>query len=122
VRLLGYWPADFVFAFGVAMMFAVLWFLHLRGQINLVDCLTATDRHGIVRTDARKLIELATWYTLTLGFVYIVIQDKLTEWYVMAYIGGATVTRYLRDREQRLSSASTRQRPDNPDRIANAPF
>ena len=57
MRLLGYWPADFVFAFGVAMMFAVLWFLHLRGQINLVDCLTATDRNNIVRTDARKLVE-----------------------------------------------------------------
>ena len=96
------------------MMFAVLWFLHLRGQINLVDCLTATDRHGIVRTDARKLIELATWYTLTLGFVYIVIQDKLTEWYVMAYIGGATVTRYLRDREQRLSSVPRKLNIDPP--------
>src|SRR3990167_7946752 len=103
-------------------MMAVLWFLHLRGQINLVECVTATDRNGVVRTAARKLIEFATWYVLTLGFVYIVVHDKLTEWYVMAYIGGATITRFLRDREQRLSSASTRQRPDNPDRIANAPF
>jgi len=114
MRLLGYWPADFVFALGVALMFLVLWILHLRRAINLVDCLTATDRNGIVRTDARKLIEFCTWYALTLTLVYIVIQDKLTEWFVMAYIGGATVTRYLRDREQRLSSVPRKLNIDPP--------
>lgn len=104
MRLIGYWPADFVFAFGVAIMLAVIWILHLREQINLVDCVTSTDRNGVVRTDSRKLIEVATWYVLTLGFVYIVVQDKLTEWYVAAYLSGATLTRFLRDREQRLTT------------------
>lgn len=104
MRLGGYWPADFVFAVGVAFMFAVLWILHCRGRINLIECMTATDRNGIVRTDSRKMIEFCTWYVLSLGFVFICVQDKLTEWYVMAYLGGATLTRYLRDREQRLNS------------------
>lgn len=111
-RLMGYWPADFMFALGVAAMFAVLWFLHIRGKINLIECITATDRTGVVRTDARKMIEFCTWYILSLGFVYIVVNDKLTEWYVMAYIGGATITRYLRDREQRLAPAPAKV--DNP--------
>jgi len=98
-----YWPADFVFALGVASMFVVLGILHLRGKINLVECMTSTNRQGEVHTDPRKLIEISTWYVLTLGFVYIVVQDKLTEWYVAAYISGATLTRFLRDREQRLN-------------------
>ena len=114
MKLIGYWPADFLFAFGVALMFAVLWILHIRGQINLVECLTATDRKGIIRTDARKMIEFCTWYILSLGFVYIVVQDKLTEWYVVAYISGATLTRYLRDREQRMPQKQ-RSSIDNPD-------
>lgn len=121
MKFLGYWPADFVFAVGVAVMFAVLWFLHIRRKINLIECVTATDRNGIVRTDARKMIEFCTWYVLTLGFVYIVTQDKLTEWYVAAYLGGATLTRFLRDREQRLGSPEQPKRPagkpDNPDAL-----
>ena len=103
-RVLGYWPADFIFALGVALMFLVLWLLHHIGKINLIDCVTSTDRKGIVRTNGRKLIELASWYVLTLGFVYIVINDKLTEWYVVAYLGGATLTRFIGDRETRLGS------------------
>lgn len=102
-RILGYWPADFVFAAGVALMFLVLLLLHLQGKINLVECLQSTDRRGIVRTDPRKMIEFCTWYILTLGFVYIVVHDKLTEWYVAAYISGATLTRFLRDREKRMA-------------------
>ncbi len=102
MRVLGYWPADFVFALGVALMFLVLWFLHHIGSINLIDCLTSTDKKGVCRTNPRKLIEFCTWYVLTLGFVYIVVNDKITEYYIMAYIGGATLTRFLGDREQRL--------------------
>ena len=117
MRILGYWPADVVFALGVACMFAVLWFLHLTGRLNLIDCLTATDRKGITRTDARKLIEFCTWYALTLTLVYIVVQDRLSEWFIAAYITGATATRWLRDREQRLNSqpAGKPSKPDDPD-------
>lgn len=115
-ELLGYYPADFVFAMGVALMFGVLWFLHLRGTINLVECVTATDRTGTVRTDARKLIEFATWYCLTLGFVYIVVHGKLTEWYVVAYIGGSATIRYLRDREQRMQPQPPTNLPPVPGR------
>lgn len=104
-QVLGYWPADFVFAAGVALMFLVLWLLHLRGTINLVECMTSTDRNNVVRTDARKMIEFCTWYVMSLGFVYIVVNDKLTEWYVVAYLTGATATRFLRDREKRLNQA-----------------
>lgn len=107
--ILGYWPADFVFAAGVALMFLVLWLLHLRGTIDLVECVTATDRHQIVRTDSRKLIEFCTWYTLCLAFVYLVVQDKLTEWFVAIYVTGATATRFLRDREQRLNNAPAKE-------------
>lgn len=103
MRFLGYWPADFVFAVGVALMFAVLWFLHWSGRINLIECVTSTDRNGIVRTNPRKLIEFCTWYALTLTLVYIVIQDKLTEWFIAAYISGATLTRFIGDREQRMA-------------------
>ena len=119
MNFLAYWPADFVFALGVAVMFVVLFVLHLRGRINLIDCMTTRDKTGTVFTDPRKLIEIATWYVLTLGFVYIVVQDKLTEWYIAAYIGGATLTRFLRDREQRLNimpEASRKQMADKEDR------
>ena len=109
MRFLGYWPADFIFSLGVVLMFAALWYLHLSGKINLIDCITSTDKQGGIRTDPRKLIEFCTWYALTLTLVYIVVQDKLTEYFILAYIGGATTARFLRDREQRLNNVASRK-------------
>jgi len=99
------WSAIIFSAF-IALFFIVLLYYNHKGNITLHDLITATDRRGIDRTDARKLIELGTWYTMTVTLIYITVHDRLTEWFVVAYLSAATMTRWLRDREKRLSAKS----------------
>jgi len=40
---------------------------------------------------------------MTLGLWYLVVHDKITEFYVLAYLGAFVTARFLRDREQRLN-------------------
>lgn len=35
----------------------------------------------------RKVTRLGTWIVSTWGFVYLIIQDKLDEWYFVGYMG-----------------------------------
>lgn len=70
---------------------------------SLLDLLTATDRAGKVRFDARKCFEAGAWCVSTWAFVYLVIASRLTEWFYVGYLGTWVTARWLRDREKRLN-------------------
>lgn len=76
---------------------------HRTGKVNLWDCVRSTDRHGVERTDPRKLFEAGAFVVMTLGFAFLVLADKLTEVYAALYVGAWVAARSLRDREQRLN-------------------
>jgi hypothetical protein len=67
------------------------------------DYLTST-RDAKVRFDARKTWEAGAFIVSTFAFVWLVYSDKLTEWFFIGYMGTWVGARFLRDREQRLSS------------------
>jgi hypothetical protein len=76
-----------------------------KGEINLWDLVTATDRQGQKRTDGRKLFETGAFLVMTTAFAYWALIDRLTEWYALIYVGAFVAARSLRDREQRLNAA-----------------
>lgn len=71
---------------------------------NLKDLITATDKGGQVRLDARKCFEAGCFLTSTWGFVYLVTANRFTEWYFSMYMLSWVGARYLRDREKRLGA------------------
>lgn len=99
----GYWPADYIYVLTLLVVVLCLYRGQRHGHINLWECVTATDRKGQKRTDSRKLMEIGAFVVMTVGFAYLVVQDKLTEFYAAIYIAAFVAARSLRDREQRLN-------------------
>lgn len=100
-----------------------LWNIHADPhKPDLLDLLTATDKRGHTRFDARKCWEAGAFSVSTWAFVYIVMANRLTEWFMAIYMGSWVAARFLRDREQRLNGAKPAPAPakpaakvDNPD-------
>ena len=99
----GYWAADYIYVLTLLVVVACLY----RGQrdkhINLWDCVTATDKTGVRRTDSRKLWEAGAFVVMTVAFAYLIVQNRMTEWYAFIYVAAFVAARSLRDREQRLN-------------------
>ena len=72
---------------------------------SLTDLITATDKKGKTRLDARKCFEAGAFLTSTWAFVFLTAAGKLTEWYFVGYLGSWVGARFLRDREKRLAGA-----------------
>ena len=48
----------------------------------------------------RKVTRLGTWIVSTWGFVYLIIEQKLDEWYFVGYIGAWVANAILAKRQQ----------------------
>ena len=68
------------------------------------DFLTATARDGKVRFDARKGFEAGAFLVSTWGFVFLILADRMSEFYFVGYLATWTAARFLRDREKRLAN------------------
>ena len=75
---------------------------------NLTDLITSTDKTGKVRFDARKCFEAGAFLTSTWILVFITSSGKFNEAAFGLYMATYTAARFLRDREQRLSSQPTK--------------
>jgi hypothetical protein len=51
----------------------------------------------------RKVTRLGTWVVSTWGFVYLIIEGKLDEWYFVGYIGAWVANAILAKRQQPTS-------------------
>lgn len=100
-----YWPADYIYVSVLVIIVLCLYRGHRQGHINLWEIVTATDKQGQVRTDSRKLFEAGAFVVMTIGFAYLVVQDKLSEFYAAIYVGAFVTARIFRDRERRLEKA-----------------
>ena len=97
-------------AFVVFVLFILgsLWRVHRdksSDKPSLLDLLTATDKAGKVRFDARKCYEAGAFFASSWAFVYLVVTKGLTEWFFIGYMASWVTARFLRDREQRLNNA-----------------
>lgn len=84
-----------------------------RNSIYLLDLVTTA---GIL--NERKLTRFFTWLVSTWGFIYLLADDKLTEWYFIGYMGAwvanALIGKTLTDRE--TSEYTNRAELDRKDR------
>ncbi len=99
----GYWAADYIYVLTLLIVIMCLYRGQREKHINLWDCVTSTDKEGKKRTDSRKLIEMGAFVVMTIGFAYFVVDEQLTEFYSLIYVGAFVTARTLRDREQRLN-------------------
>lgn len=68
----------------------------------LTDLITATDKEGKVRLDARKCFEAGAFLSSTWAFIFLTASGKLSEFFFVGYMGAWVGARFLRDREKRL--------------------
>lgn len=53
-----------------------------KSDIYIIDLLTENGR-----LEERKFARFGTWLVSTWGFVYLIIEQQLTEWYFVGYMG-----------------------------------
>lgn len=78
----------------VIFLLLLLWVWH-RSSHNRVDLKDLVCREG--RLDEKKFTRFGAWIVSTWGFVYMVLDAKLTEWYFVIYMG-VWVTNALLDK------------------------
>ena len=89
--------------FGVAVGISLLRMHGDPKQPTLLDLITATDKKGKTRLDARKCFEAGSFLLSTWVIVFLTSSGKLTYEFFVVYLGVWTTARYLRDREKRLT-------------------
>lgn len=117
LKLDDYWAADWLFV--LVLMWALLCLAlgHRRDEVDLWQCVTTRKKIDDVWTkvtDPAKLFETGAFVVMTVGFVHMTIQGKLTEWYAAVYVGAWVANRFRRDREQRLNRILDDKAPEKP--------
>ena len=77
-----------------------------QGWINLWDCVRTT-KEGKTFTDRRKLFETGAFVVSTVAFSYLVVVDKMSEFFFVGYVATWVTSAAMRDRAQRLDKAAT---------------
>jgi hypothetical protein len=71
-----------------------IWHKDSKSKIDLTDLICSDGK-----IDEKKFTRLGAWIVSTWGFVYLIVDNKFTEWYFTGYIavwvGNAIVDKYL---------------------------
>lgn len=85
----------------VIFLLLLLWVWH-RSSTSRVDLKDLVCKDG--RLDEKKFTRFGAWIVSTWGFVYMVMDAKLTEWYFVGYMGvwvtNALLDKYLVNKTQ----------------------
>lgn len=72
----------------------IIWHKDSKSKIDLKDLICKNGQ-----LDEKKFTRLGAWIVSTWGFVYLVLDNKFTEWYFTGYmaiwVGNAIVDKYL---------------------------
>lgn len=82
-----FWHSDamyLILAFVVGVLTVWLYTLNKdpKSTINFIDLISINGR-----LNERKLTRFGAWIVSTWGFVYLITQNDLTEWYFIGYMG-----------------------------------
>lgn len=78
---------------------------HRSGQINLWTLITASKGEKQY-VDPKKLAYIGVFVVMTIGFSYLSLFDRLSEWYAGIYVGAFVLGKWLGDREQRIAQVA----------------
>lgn len=94
----------------VVFLLLLLWVWH-RSSRSTVDLKDLVCRDG--RLDEKKFTRFGAWIVSTWGFVYMVMDAKLSEWYFVGYMGvwvsNAILDKYLTNRSTAAKDTTTTQ-------------
>jgi hypothetical protein len=101
----------------VGVLVLILWNFQ-RDRDNRVDIKDLICTDGAI--DDNKFFRFTAWLVSTWGFVYLIVDQRFSEWYftgyMAAWVGNALFARYLesRDTNSRKSSPPTPPKPSTP--------
>lgn len=80
----------------VLFLVLLLWVWHRNSESN-VDLKDLVCSNG--RIDEKKFVRFGAWIVSTWGFVYLIVEERFSEWYFMGYmaawVGNAILDKYL---------------------------
>ena len=77
-----------------------LWKLNVdqKSSISLIDLISINGK-----LNERKFSRFGAWIVSTWGFIYLIVTDRLDEWYFIGYMGAwvanALIGKYIKDRD-----------------------
>lgn len=97
-----------VLAMVTAFLLFVIWLWH-KDSHNRIDVkdLICTDGH----LDEKKFVRFGAWIVSTWGFVYLIVDERFSEWYFMGYMT-AWVGNALLDKYMNVKSEPNGKKPD----------
>lgn len=80
----------------VFFLLVIIWIWHRNSDNNIdVKDLVCTDGH----LDEKKFVRFGAWIVSTWGFVYLILDQRFSEWYfagyMAAWVGNALIDKYL---------------------------
>lgn len=86
---------------GIVILFLLtllyIWHKDRKSKIDLTDLIC---KDGLL--DEKKFTRFGAWIVSTWGFIYLMLDDKFTEWYFTGYmaiwVGNAIVDKYLNNK------------------------
>ncbi len=84
-----------------------IWHKDSKSKIDLTDLICSDEK-----IDEKKFTRLGAWIVSTWGFVYLILDNKFTEWYFTGYIavwvGNAIVDKYLNNKSNQELKAEVK--------------
>lgn len=80
----------------VIFLLLLLWIWHRNSESN-IDLKDLICSKG--KIDEKKFVRFGAWIVSTWGFVYLIVEERFSEWYFMGYmaawVGNAILDKYL---------------------------
>ena len=80
----------------VIFLLRLLWIWHRNSESN-IDLKDLICSRG--KIDEKKFVRFGAWIVSTWGFVYLIVEERFSEWYFMGYmaawVGNAILDKYL---------------------------
>lgn len=85
----------------VLFLILLLWIWH-RTSDNSIDLKDLICSRG--KIDEKKFVRFGAWIVSTWGFVYLIVEERFSEWYFMGYmtawVGNALLDKYLTKKDE----------------------
>ena len=94
--------------FLIALLY--VWHKDSKSKVDLKDLICRNER-----IDEKKFTRFGAWIVSTWGFVYLILDNKFTEWYFFGYmsvwVSNVILDKYLNNRSIELQGAKNVQQP-----------
>ena len=97
----------------VLFLILLLWVWHRNSDSN-IDLKDLICNNG--KLDEKKFVRFGAWIVSTWGFVYLIVEERFSEWYFMGYmaawVGNAILDKYVNKPKDIVNERPTIKRPE----------